>query len=501
MLSMAVFADTKSELKTYFKCYGQFMEERLDLRNDPWAIQIKNGELTGVQACMNLLSLANLGSSGLVTTEGTDKNQFGFNRKGQRVLETFNNFHRGWFSNYDLVNQSLAAPGTIEVFDSGDMAYYVTKSLFSSNSYKYVMTANESLEGIRRSEYPQSDFFTYSNRLRKLYRGRFKSGEPEATQFEPWFPPLVQKGMIVGIAPRQPYTSASDSVDTNNHLGDDQINPASFSQVHINRINNQNLFQNIGGGAIGTPSYLMMNMGLAQGQVPDGGKVLPRRFGQKFFQDVLCRELPVVRSQDAARFVDTTGESPLPFRKGISCMQCHSSIDPIARLIRNTIIVRTSPTGNTANRGSPLQMAYHALVEQEAHPNEFEGWIDTPDPVFLSRPQNGRFYYRTVDGELIDIIENNGGGLDSVMDKVVELDDYYLCASKRYLNFLTGIDLLLQDRGDVNAQKLNPKDQNYFKFLRKLAKKLKETQDLKAVLEMIIASNLYLKPQEEWDEK
>ena len=177
------------------------------------------------------------------------------------------------------------------------------------------------------------------------------------------------------------------------------------------------------------------------------------------------------------------------------------SIDPLARLIRNTIIVRTSPTGSSNLRGSPLQVAYHTLVELEAHPNEFEGWIDTPDNAFLSRPQNGRFYYRAVDGELVNIVESNGGGMSSMMEQVVELDDYYLCASKRYLSFLTGIDLILQDQGDINSQKLNPKDQNYFKFLRKLAKKLKETQDLKVVLEMIIASNLYLKPQEEWDEK
>ena len=490
-LSLQSLANDK-ELKVYFKCYGQFLQERLDIDNDQLAQKIKLGRITGSEACMNLLNRADLGSDGIISQDSTNLDEFGFDRKGQKILKTFNDFHRNWFESYNLNAESFVSAGTVDVFDSGDMAYYITSTLFGGKPYSYAITTDDSLEGVRKSKEngTRKRLLTGNSNL-KLIRGSAKPQSAEEDQYQAWFPPLVQLGKLVGIKHRAPYSSSEDSSDENNHQADDRINLAGLGNADDEAANNMNIFRNLGAGAISTPSYLMMNLGTPQGKKTNGGLILHRRLSQSIIRDTLCRELPVIRSIDATKYVDSTGESELPFRNGLSCMKCHATMDPMARLVRGVVRDRTARNGGTGKRGFPIQLAYEIATSETEHPNEFTGWIDESDSKFSARPKNGYFLYRTVAGELVKFEERNDRGLAGITEQIVELDDYYMCASKRYLNFFTGIDIPLQDQGDFASIKFNNKDQTYFEFIQKLGQKLKKTQDLKQVIKMIIESNIY----------
>src|SRR5690606_27285125 len=70
----------------------------------------------------------------------------------------------------------------------------------------------------------------------------------------------------------------------------------------------------------------------------------------------------------------------------------------------------------------------------------------------------GRLFYRGYDGSLIkEDIEN----IEHLGEAIIEKNDFYACAAKRHFKFLTGIDVNLDDSGDINFPSLSKSEKKY----------------------------------------
>lgn len=236
-----------------------------------------------------------------------------------------------------------------------------------------------------------------------------------------------------------------------------------------------------GGGVLGTVPYLLLNSGRNNFETIDGGTRQHRRWSKAVFSDLFCRDIPVVRSSDA--IVNIQANSTLPFRKGISCMQCHSSIDPMAQTQRNSSIKYSNGCdGNTS-------MSY-VHNENVTLPQEATSQVDS-DNDFYKRPAKGKFYFRTYDGKLIN---QEVMGVDGMGEYIANVDDLYICAAKRYFQFFTGIDVPMFDAGDFSAPKLSAKQSIYRNMVIDMGLDLKKNQSLELLIRKIISSQAYISP-------
>ena len=218
----------------------------------------------------------------------------------------------------------------------------------------------------------------------------------------------------------------------------------------------------------------------------DDGEAMHRSWGEAVFKDLLCRDLPVVRSQDAISFVREN--SDIPFRQGISCMQCHSSMDGLAKAVSNTSIVRADTTGDRNIGLSTAHVYKHETTEAPL-------WEEVDrDPDHYRRPLSIHFYFRSaVDGRLHD---RKFSSLDELSRYIVNnVEDFYTCAAKRYFNFFTGINVPLFDQGDLsNRIDLSPEMEYYHSMVLELGKDFRQDRNLYTLIEKIIASDTFLSP-------
>ncbi len=447
------------DIQKYYSCYAKLVDD-IPKNDDALLLQVRNKTLTGSEACVELLKKANLESNGTLKTEGAD-----YSPVGKTILKKMNDFHRSWFGAADMlvgIPSSECYRGTTELYYPGEMALHITNSLFGNNvPYSSIVTSDVSLEAIRvnttEGEYGP--------------RGEFRNGKHiykaagNATVETVWTPTKVQWGTMVGIknmtAATVPkiWNGARDGIDYRSSTG---------------------------GGVLGTNPYMLINSGRLIHETMDGGAKLHRRWSKAVFKDVLCREIPVVRTIDVVNKVEQN--SNLTFRKGISCMQCHASIDEMAKVTRNKSLSSSSNFCNvTVNGLDSMHIYKHPVVE----PAETYSTTDA-DPKFHQRPPNGEFYFRGYDGKLHD---KNVNSEEELGQYISETDDLYVCAAKRYFQYFTGIDVPIYDAGDIlNAPKLSPKLTEYQKFVHKLGLELKREQDLKLMFKKIFDSKAFIDP-------
>lgn len=472
-------SDFSKEIKRYFKCYAHFVRERLP-DSDITLNKVKTGEISGTEACMTLFDEAKLDED----TGEIKKVSGEYNETGKKILKTFNDFHRTWFSSYNFNTEIICAEANFDVYDSGEMAYYLSRSLLGNKNYSSVVTSDTSLEGIRNSEYPRTTRLLSNTGVNRkiIIGGPLRNGSgallPLENRFTTWNVPVVPLGELVGIKEKDSFeenrfflnrTFTGDQAPANEYI---------------------NAFKNFGAGLITTQSYLTLNSGMPENTLADGGMKIYRRWAKNVLNDLLCRDIPVIRTTDAIKYVDPTNSSDLPFRGGISCMQCHATMDPLARTTRNLRRIRSAASCNTVS-GHPTSITYEMEPTLPPHANEKAGWIDQADSKFYTRPAQGKFLYRTTKG---DLINKNIEGLDDLGGILAETDDLYNCAAKRYLKFLTGVDVPMFDPGDVNAPSLSSAEKKYVTYLQNLGSKLKQSGSAREVIRSIISSDIYLEP-------
>jgi hypothetical protein len=450
LLSSTAYSIELSPAQIYYRCHSQFTRKRPD-NKDLTILHIKKNQLNAIDACMRLIDS--------VKIENTKFD--GINSKSYDVLKTFQSLHMSWFPNKDLIRQETET-STTDFFDTNEMGYHFTYNLFKNDSkFSYILTNPNSFRGIRYSERPATyiqdpeGVGTYMKKDSKQWALGYTK---ELNRF--WKPKLVEFGQLIGIRPMEEIENRVSFVDESG----EKIN------FDVSR--------GLGGGLLGSIPYIMASSTLDQHRKSDGGAALHRSWGKAIFSDVLCRDFPVLREEDVKTQVDK--KSYLPFRKEVSCMQCHSTMDPVSGVIRNLVDVRLAGLRDDVFSPRAL-MAYPTNRPQIPTMNK-------PDSYFINRPLNGILYYRTHNGELVN---EEVDSLSQLGNKLSQKDDIYICMAKRYFEFMTGIDVRI---GDFSTEAMSISDtdeKNYRDFVVKQGLELKKHQSLKLLIEKILKSNYY----------
>lgn len=436
------------------RCYSHLTQQRAR-RNHPLATEVASGR-SPVDACMSLFDKTALIKAGpnegeMTTNDGEARN----------LIRTMDTFHRTWFPVNDFLLSGNCAEFCQEqakLFDSTEPALHVTRALLGASvPYSEVVTGEGSVEAIRDSgPLKNSD----------LPHPFLSAAAPGAAETKQISTELVKKGYLNGVR-LVSLNSAKNNVTVFGKY--DHIAPGPI-QVH----------ESFGGGILGTKTYLMLNFGRDWDERTDGGRVLPRRWAQSVFSDLLCRSLPVVRPSDAKFYVTTnvTSATP-PFRQSAGCMSCHTGMDFMASVARNLSLVLVPGRAEEGASGQIQQWPVNL-------PQEL-GMVEA-DPQFSFRPPNGRLIFRNYEGKLT---QKPVRGLKELGEAISQTDDFYVCAASRYFQYFTGVSVTLQDPGDPASQPLSEAETYYHNEVVKLGLDLKKHQSLRTLVERILSSPTY----------
>lgn len=448
------------ELKRYSRCYAHFTRSSISL-NDSRVTLIKNKKLSGVQACMDLLEKARLNSSGLIKKDIDGNNDL----EGMQIISTFQKFHMSWFTNHDWAEFSSLNSffrGTYDLFYSGEPALLVTNSLFNKNvPYSTIVTSENAFEAIRLN--PSSNVFSQSPHAIYGYTGPAKE--------------------LLGWQP-------SERIEVGNMIGIKSMSADEIPYVFDIKQSNVEYKLPSGGGVLGSNSYFMLNQGHNHKIVTNGGVATYRRWSKFVYKDVLCRDIPVIRSSDVAFLKQKMPASELSFRNGNSCLQCHFSIDGLAGAVRNRSVLKTGLDKTIDGKiyANTILSYSHTITEP------FETILEKndDDPLFYKRPATANLVFRTFDGAFIN---KQLTGTEEVGQAIGELDDLYVCAASRYFKFLTGVNVEISDYNDPMIPNSDSVDEiQYRNLVIRLGKNLKKHQSLNKLIEEIIASPVYITP-------
>lgn len=448
------FANESQDL--YSKCYAHFTNSVLS-PNNLVLKSINEGKISAVTACLDILNLANINEKTNtinLTDEQTDLRI--------RVLKTFNDFHRSWFTNKDFLKAldtgDCAMNNSKYVWDSGESALHLTNALFGNNqNFSSIVTNPNSFKAIRKTSNP--------DKTKSIF------GINEPARFLKYdtifYPTYVDFGQLIGLT-----LVEAEFID--DYL---TIKEFKTSQIDISPKKSINFRKAYGAGIIGSTPYLLLNLGRKPFDEVDGGLIMGRRWSKAIISEFFCRDLPVINTNDAKKFVNKN--STVPFRSSSSCMMCHATMDSLAGGIRNLTYI------NSTKSCSALRLPL--LFENEVTYPAEDAIIDL-DPNFSKRPPKGSLFFRSYNGKLINI---NFTGLEELGKVISNIDDLYICASKRYFSFLTGIDIDISPLDNNQEKNLSQNFKNHRNFLIKSGLNLKKHQSLKLLLKEIIESPFY----------
>jgi hypothetical protein len=457
-----------SEIALFNRCYSHLTQKRLP-RNHPLRTAVMAGQTTATAACLSVLNGASIQNSG--ANEGLLASD---TEEGRAVLKTFNDFHRSWFPNDDL---PASIPEGVEFFkrtrdlhDEGESALHLTRALFSSGaSYAEVVTGTTAMEALRTNGALTDADLADAQRLKTSSVAGQGGTSVTLNALH------VQTGDLLGVRKMSSSPEKFNKEILTSH-------PVYLDRyIYYNRPIKYN--QSLGGGVLGTPSYLLLNLGRPDTLPMNGGLRLARRWSKAVMKDLMCRDLPAIRITDAFPKVQkTVTPSTPPFRTNGSCVACHATIDPMASAIRNLSL--TFAPGRMSGDVATAQIAtWISTMGPIADP------VDN-DPNYYLRPPNGKVFYRSFNGNLID---RDIQGLPALGQALAETDDLYVCAAARYFQFFTGIQVNLQDIGDPSKPVLNAGELGYRQQVINLGLELRRHQNLRTLVRQILESGIYRK--------
>ncbi len=493
---MALTAQAKplTEAQVYRRCYAQLSQVAVPI-NDARLTQINNKQITGAQACSQLLAEADFDSQGRLRT---------ISPLTIKIVKTFTDFHRSWFINSRLeqstdynAEHDLA---TMDVFDASEPALFITRQLFLPNAqYKNILRGSQGVQAIRQEDRSISAMYSFSADMTVPSRAYYGNN------------PGIQTNTFTfahtnGTLTRGPTGRPAEEMVTlpKMNVGDIvgvQMNSLAhmIPNFYLRPFTNQNakffygdaidynfdIYKNRGGGILGSSAFFLMNSGHGKGQVFNGSTKVPRAWTKASMESLLCSPFPSLRESDISQYV--VGNSSAPFRNSSSCVQCHATLDPFAYTARNRVVGNAD--FEVAIKGTMLVGNFKPTMASVS------GWPAEPVANFHRQEPKGRLYYRSATGALVDRSVNNAEELGQAMS---DTEDFYQCAAKRYFEYFTGINVSIYDRTNPANSELNRKltsiDKSDRKFIEKLAKDLRTSQSLPAMVRQIIASDYYKYP-------
>ncbi|HWU44020.1 MAG TPA: hypothetical protein VN132_11300, partial [Bdellovibrio sp.] len=350
LFTQNTFAQDLSATGFFNRCYTQLTGKPVPL-NHALMSKVKSGDISAIDACIQILHKGQLTTSGPLTTPGDPESR--------AVLNNFYTFHRTWFATNNVNSiQGYSAGeqnGTGDVFDASEPALSVTYSLFfPGQKYSDTLTRATGVHAIR------SEDNTIAARMKwkSAFPGRYLIDDPmmansvfsfRATATTPTEVnrninkhissklnvPNIEVGNLIGIRATieslvVPNLSLSPLGNTNTDKG----------SLYADKLNySYDLYKNLGGGILGSPIYILENLGHGFDMKFNGQTKVARRWSQANMNSFLCANLPSLREMDVQKFVDPT--SSAPFRNGTSCVMCHATLDQMAYTLRNVTVGAT----------------------------------------------------------------------------------------------------------------------------------------------------------------
>lgn len=497
-----VRAEDLSPSALFARCYGHLTGLPVP-RDSALMVQVKDGSLQPIAACLQIFNRAMLGSNGMVTGTSADK-------EAVAIINRFQNFHRTWFSATkieDIIDFGRdTGPGTADVYDATEPALALTYHLFKPGAkYQDVLRTSQGFVAQRMENETSRARLGYTITIpnRRVYGNNVekdknliltrKSGLPEdkIDQFAVegsyllTIAPKIQVGDLVGIVPQtQSFVLQTLSLTP---LGPS----ANYGERQPGLNFTFNIYNSFGGGVLGQPIYNMMNIGHAKGTRFTGAEKLPRRWAYNSMQTFLCAQFPTLREADALPFLDASGTAP--FRKSASCLQCHATMDRAAFTARNLLAGGSEFTSlpesfDPTMTSKPIDTITSFRGELPAQST----WPSSAAPDFHRQSPSGTLYFRSVTSELVN---RNVQGISGLGEAMSDTDDYYQCAAKRYFEYFTGINVALYDRTDPRYAEINKNltSENLAdrKYIETLAASFRASQSLPDLIQQILNSSYY----------
>lgn len=482
--SIATASTKLTQKEILARCYAQLTGKRLPSSDARWA---RLGSVNAAELCSNLLSEVSFNAEGVLQNSASQEQRL--------VLKQFHDLHRAWFDRqlFEATQLGEQLWGTIDIYEAGQPSFHITKAAFSNAPYKTVLSGSDYLIAARDptgipSVGSASGFLRPSRALRggddgdaraplNTHTVVVQSVCPTCDTIELPTVPLVQVGPIVGIkVANEPYFVSSIYGDTNKPR-----NPDGMIAPH-------NLHQSFGAGALGSQGFLLSTFGHGFDYSTNGASKLPRRWIQSAIKVFLCRPDGYLRDEDIGGYLRTTPESPT-FRQAQSCLKCHATMDQAAMTARNLTPAATGFLMPYTARMAATIAAYPVSQGAQA---EQEFWPSTPVSNFKYQAPVGKFYFRTMNGDLIDKQVSN---LEELGQAMTSIDDYYACAASRYVEYFTGVKVPIIDPGNSsNALALKSQtesDKKWRAFVVQLGQKLKNGGTIKSLVGEIFSSEFY----------
>jgi hypothetical protein len=534
LISSGADALPLSEIQIFYKCYGM-MTNSSPAPGHHALLMVQQGTWTGVQGCMWVFDRATLIQSGVNfgKTTGEISPQYSTDATDAlSLLKTFNNFHKKWFSNTNL-DDGIGFTFTRspdDIFSASESAAHISRILFTPGAnYRDLVTGTRSIwemrDGAPTIAYPTDpNFGQVAGHITNVlsnggYFHNFRSGfiSPEVgygpISAENFTPHLLEVGTLHGFrslteTEMNQRVITAFTTDTTDNVG------SQYSNLFENTAYRENLevqyLRPYGGGILGTPSFLILNLGAEYRDAgyprSDGGIRMWRRPGRSIHTDLMCRTLPTLTAADAVAFVRPA--STVPFRTNTSCMQCHATIDNIAGAFRNFAIGSdhnfAGLDGVPNHAAIPMRAEFATLVshptiiiDPSTHlrrslhdgaavsyaPAEADIFGSDRDYIFFRRPPNGKFMTRDYAGHLIS---EDVQGVEQLGQAIATVDDYYICAASRYFKFFTNFEASLLDVPNASPGEIRARN-----YVISLGLQLKQSQNLRTTIQDIISSDFF----------
>lgn len=463
----------------YARCYDRFVHAPIAM-SDSVYLAVKAGTKNPTVACMELLQKGNLKSANSQLELNNTNDPL-----ARKVFANMHMLHNSWFQSRTF---SIFTNQTLNVLDLEQPALYYTRSLFRPNtSVRDVLTLNGGLSGVRKAPLgaPVINHFkvlfpTAPNSLFTFGSENFSSPmNPILTTVSNDI--QTQAGDLVGIrtAPsliHQTFTSRLGAADRRGPAAADQNNTQIDQELLYLSKQPENINQHFGGGILGSPVFILQNTNLERNMVAYKEYNNHRRLASRIFENILCHQLPTLVDAD----VSTIPGSPHAFENSKSCMQCHASIDPVARAYKKIVVHQSHRNANTAvsNIVSLLQLGADHTGTAAAN---FD---------WAMKPIDAKLYYRGLKDTNAAAKPANLN-VTSLADLGAKLSDpntnvgydFYACTAKRYYEYFTGINVEMRPTTQENSVMVYHRS-----LILNLANSLKANGSLQTLVENIVKS-------------
>lgn len=422
-----------TEEALFVRCYTQIVGERPALTH-PLLNQVRSFQVSALAACDSVLNKATLNAAGSMSNTN--------DMEARKVIRNFHRLHSSWMSEKDfgVINGDGERLGSRVRFDATTPAMYYTRTLFNSGvNFSSVVTGNQNLEAIRTQQSPNTPIIEFNRRVNNVL---------ETDIFDAVLNPIyAPRGDMLGIR-----TMANRNMM---YRRDDNDPDRNYQHMHR------------GGGIMGDPVFLTMNLRM-NSNFRSNVNTMPRAWSRSVFKDLMCRDLPVVRTNDVNSMVVPGAD--LGFRRTASCVSCHATMDRAIGVIRN---IRYR---NTHGRFVDDGIGFNGVVTVATDRNaSADRWPSSSDNDYSRRPLDGQLFYRGFAGNLVNEVVTDLGDMGT---KMSNQDEIYVCAAKRYYQYLTGIEADIRDIADpIISDTLSDSDQFHRDTVIQLGRDLRQHQN------------------------